>query len=139
VNWINRHPEYRGEVAIRRLASKQARGEVFPWNLSKPKGLDGMPNLPKVVFEHTRNTLDAIKLLRVPVMILPAEKEELFPNSKNSELVYEMLKTQVPTEIDCELFSHSIPFVRAGMRQKKCADFFLFFFSAQNRLAGLPL
>jgi dienelactone hydrolase len=45
INWINRHPEYRGEVAIRQLASKQARGEVFPWNLSKPKGLDGMVRL----------------------------------------------------------------------------------------------
>jgi len=100
VNWVNRHPEYKGVVAIQQLASKHARGEVFPWNLSKPKGLDGMPNLPKVVFEHTRNTLDAVKLIKVPVMILPAEKEELFPNAKNSGLVYELLKAQVPTEMD---------------------------------------
>jgi dipeptidyl aminopeptidase/acylaminoacyl peptidase len=53
-----------------------------------------------VVFEHTRNTIDAVKNIRVPVLILPAEKEELFPNNKNSELVYDMLKSQVPTDID---------------------------------------
>lgn len=99
-NWINRHPQFRGEKGIRDLASKHARGELYPWDLQKPKGLDGMPNLPKTVFEHTRNTIDAVKDIRVPVMILAAEKEELFHNSKNSELVYNMLKDKVPTELD---------------------------------------
>lgn len=99
-NWVNRHPEFRGETAIHALASKHARGELFPWQLSKPKGLDGMPNLPKTVFEHTRNTVEAVKEIRVPVMILAAEKEELFHNSKNSELVYNMLKEKVPVELD---------------------------------------
>ena len=99
-NWVNRHPQYRGETAIRELASKHARGEVNVWDVSKPEGLDGMPNLPKTVFEHTRNTVDAVKDIRVPVMILAAEKEELFHNSKNSELVYNMIKDKVPAELD---------------------------------------
>jgi dienelactone hydrolase len=100
INWINRHPERRGEQSIRKLASEHARGEVMPWNLSKPAGLDGMPNLPKVVFEHTRNTVDSVRNIRVPVMLLAAEKEELFPNEKNSSLVYDMIKDRVPATLE---------------------------------------
>jgi dipeptidyl aminopeptidase/acylaminoacyl peptidase len=99
-NWVNRHPEYRGELAIRQLAAKHARGEVYPWHLTKPKGLDGMPNLPKTVFDHTRAVLDGTRDIKVPVMLLAAEKEETFHNSKNSELVYHMLRERVPTELD---------------------------------------
>jgi len=91
-NWINRHPQYRGEKAIRELAAKQSRGEIFPWQLSKPKGLDGMPNLPKTVCELTKTNLDGASEVRVPVMLLAAKKEETFHNSKNSDLVYNMLK-----------------------------------------------
>jgi dipeptidyl aminopeptidase/acylaminoacyl peptidase len=99
-NWINRHPQYRGEQAIRDLAAKHARGEVYPWHLSKPKGLDGMPNLPKTVFDHTRTVLDATKDIRSPVMLLAAQNEETFHNSKNSDLIHNMLKDKVPTDFD---------------------------------------
>lgn len=99
-NWVNRHPQYRGVAAIHDLAAKHARGQVNVWDISKPHGLDGMPNLPKTVFEHTRNTLQAAREIQVPVMILAAENEELFMNSKNSELVYNMMKDRVPAELD---------------------------------------
>ena len=98
-NWINRHPEYRGEQQIRKLATLQAQGKVFPWNLKMPKGLDGAPNLPKVVFEHTRNTIGAVSKIRVPTLILAAENEELFKNERNSLLVYEILRTNAPSDI----------------------------------------
>ena len=99
-NWINRHPQYRGAVAIRDLAAKHAKGEVMPWNVARPEGLDGMPNLPKVVFSHTPLVMEAVSRLHVPVMILAAEKEETFHNSKNSELVFDMIKERVPAELD---------------------------------------
>ncbi|KAH9247251.1 hypothetical protein BASA81_015194 [Batrachochytrium salamandrivorans] len=99
-NWVNRHPQYRGAKAIRELSSLHARGSVFPWDISKPAGLDGMPNLPKTVFEHTKNTIESVRNILVPTMILAAQDEELFLNSKNSELVYDLIKTKVPAELD---------------------------------------
>ncbi len=105
-NWVNRHPQYRGEHQIRQLATSHAKGEVHPWTISRPIGLDGMPNLPKTVFEHTKNTISSLKNIRVPVLLLAAEKEELFHNSKNSDLVYEKLKGQVPVEIQYLPGSH---------------------------------
>ena len=88
-NWINRHPQYKGRQAIAGLRSAQARGEAFPWTLTNPKGLDGAPNLPKVVFEH--RPVAYVDNIRVPTLILAAENEELFKNEKNSELVYDKL------------------------------------------------
>eukprot|EP00516_Mucochytrium_quahogii_P003235 CAMPEP_0203749824 /NCGR_PEP_ID=MMETSP0098-20131031/4228_1 /ASSEMBLY_ACC=CAM_ASM_000208 /TAXON_ID=96639 /ORGANISM=" , Strain NY0313808BC1" /LENGTH=332 /DNA_ID=CAMNT_0050638935 /DNA_START=179 /DNA_END=1177 /DNA_ORIENTATION=+ len=98
-NWVNRHPQYRGVAAIQNLAIDQAQGKVFPWTIQNPVGLDGSPNLPKVVFEHTTNTLASIDKIRAPTLILAAEKEELFKNEHNSEYVYEKLKGKVPVEI----------------------------------------
>ena len=91
-NWINRHPQHRGAKAIAALRSAQARGTAFPWTLVNPQGLDGAPNLPKVVFEHT--PLAHVDKIAVPTLILAAEKEELFKNEQNSELVYEKMRLQ---------------------------------------------
>ena len=99
-NWVNRHPEYRGVKAIQELATEQAQGKIFPWTIGMPIGLDGSPALPKVVFEHTANTIASVEKIRVPTMILAAEKEELFKNENNSELVYQKLKGKVPVELD---------------------------------------
>ena len=99
-NWVNRHPDYRGVPAIQQLATEQARGNIFPWTVKMPIGLDGSPNLPKVVFEHTNNTIAAVGKITAPTLILAAEQEELFKNENNSELVHQMLKGKVPTEID---------------------------------------
>jgi len=99
-NWVNRHPDYRGVTAIQNLATTTARGEIFPWTIRMPVGLDGSPALPKVVFEHTSKTIAALEKIDAPVLILAAEKEELFLNSANSELVHEKLKGRVPTQIE---------------------------------------
>jgi len=99
-NWINRHPQYRGAPAIHRLAAEQAQGITFPWTLQMPAGLDGAPNLPKVVFEHTDKTISSLDRIQAPTLILAAEKEELFRNEQNSELVYERLKGRVPAQLD---------------------------------------
>ena len=99
VNWVNRHPEYKGVKAIRELATDFAHGRSAPWTIARPIGLDGMPHLPKVVFEQTRNTIDSLDSISCPTMILAAEKEELFPNDKNSGLVYERLKWRVPADL----------------------------------------
>lgn len=98
-NWVNRHPEYRGVQEIRNLATKHAQGKVDPWTVARPVGLDGMPHLPITVLEHTNNTINSIDRIHVPTLILAAEKEELFHNYKNSDLVYEKLKGKVPTEL----------------------------------------
>jgi len=87
-------------VAIRNLATEQARGNIFPWTIKNPIGLDGSPNLPKVVFEHTNNTIASIDKIECPTLILAAENEELFKNENNSELVHKKLQGRVPTEID---------------------------------------
>ncbi len=98
-NWINRHPQYRGEQSIRQLATAQAQGRVFPWTIQHPKGLDGAPNLPKVVFEHTAHTISSASKIRVPTLILAASEEELFKNERNSELVYQIVRQNVPSDI----------------------------------------
>lgn len=99
-NWVNRHPDFRGVQAIRALATAQAQGKIQPWTVRKPKGLDGSPNLPKVVFEQTNSTIGGLPKIRAATLILAAENEELFHNKNNSEFVYERLKGQVPVELD---------------------------------------
>mmetsp|Transcript_10638 Transcript_10638/g.12811 ORF Transcript_10638/g.12811 Transcript_10638/m.12811 type:complete len:349 (-) Transcript_10638:131-1177(-) len=98
-NWVNRHPDYKGVTAIQKLAIEQAQGSVFPWTIRRPIGLDGSPNLPKVVFEHTSNTIASVDKIECPTLILAAEEEELFKNEDNSFLVHDMLKTRVPTQL----------------------------------------
>jgi dipeptidyl aminopeptidase/acylaminoacyl peptidase len=98
-NWINRHPQYRGQKEINDLAVAQSHGSVFPWTIDPPYGLDGAPNLPKIVNEH--RPVDAARTINVPTLILAAQDEELFPNAENSEKVYHILKQRgVVTAID---------------------------------------
>jgi hypothetical protein len=99
-NWVNRHPQYRGVPAIQQLATEQALGKTFPWTIMMPKGLDGSPNLPKVVFEHTDKTIASLDKIDAPTLIIAARNEELFKNEHNSELVYERLKGRVPVSIE---------------------------------------
>ena len=98
-NWINRHPTYRGEAAIRQLAVEQAQGKTQPWTIKMPVGLDGAPNLPKVVFEHTDRTVASVDKITAATLILAAEKEELFKNEDNSTLIYNKLKGRVPAKL----------------------------------------
>ena len=89
-NWVSRHPTYRGETQIEQLAVQQARGNVFPWTIEMPYGLNGAPALPKIVFEH--KPLHGAASLTAPTMLLAAKEEDLFPNEKNSDAVYNILK-----------------------------------------------
>jgi len=98
-NWVDRHPQFKGVQAIQQLAIDQAYGRVSPWTIQMPQGLDGAPNLPKVVFEHTNNTIASLDKIQAATLILAAENEELFKNENNSEFVYHRLKGRVPAEL----------------------------------------
>eukprot|EP00658_Telonema_sp_P-2_P022129 TRINITY_DN18836_c0_g1_i4.p2 TRINITY_DN18836_c0_g1~~TRINITY_DN18836_c0_g1_i4.p2 ORF type:complete len:246 (-),score=45.18 TRINITY_DN18836_c0_g1_i4:280-1017(-) len=88
-NWVSRHPDYRGEDEIQRLAGQQAKGEVFPWTMAAPYGLSAAPNLPKIVFEH--RPVEAAARISVPTLLLPASNEDLYPNDSNSEKVFQIM------------------------------------------------
>ena len=86
------------------LATKQARGETEPVPLETGKPTGAMARYAQVRYNIAKgigmNPITAAENIRVPMLIVIAEKEELLNNKQNGERVYETLKARnVPTSL----------------------------------------
>jgi dipeptidyl aminopeptidase/acylaminoacyl peptidase len=84
------------------LATRQARGETEPVPLETGKPSGAMARYGQMRYNIARgigmNPLTAAEKIRVPMLIVVAEKEELLDNKQNGEKVHETLKARnVPT------------------------------------------
>jgi dienelactone hydrolase len=84
-------------------ASKQAinraRGEIdpVPQGVDQVPGLKGTPYLSRMVINHP---IDFADRLKIPVLIIDAEYENLFNIKENGRLLYELIKDKVPARYD---------------------------------------
>ena len=86
------------------LATKQARGETEPVPLETGKPTGAMARYAQMRYNIAKgigmNPITAAENIRVPMLIVIAEKEELLNNKQNGERVYETLKARkVPTSL----------------------------------------
>src|SRR5262249_5164571 len=76
-----------------RRAVQIARGEAdpVPQGVDQIKGLRGTPHLAKMADYNAVQVADRVK---VPLLLIDAEKEELFDRTKNGQRAYELLKAK---------------------------------------------
>jgi dipeptidyl aminopeptidase/acylaminoacyl peptidase len=76
-----------------RRAVQIARGELdpIPQGADQVKGLRGTPHLAKMA---NYNAVLAADRVKVPVLLIDAEKEELFDRTKNGQRAYEIIKAK---------------------------------------------
>lgn len=82
--------------------TKRARGELppVPQGEDVAEGLRGTPYMSKFI---KYRPVDFAEQLSVPILIIDAEKEELFDIKKHGGLVYEKVKDRVPAKYHIEL------------------------------------
>lgn len=88
-----------------KMAIKRARGEIEP----VPQGVNKIPNLNGTPFlDRIANYLPVkfAKNLRIPVLIIVAEGEELMKNSEHGQKVYNIVKRRVPAKYEVFEGSH---------------------------------
>lgn len=88
-----------GMEAVRKDASQRARGEIdpVPQGVYQIPGLEGTPYIARQAsyapVEHAYN-------IKVPILIIDAEKEELMRPAENGGLVYQRVKDNVPARYE---------------------------------------
>ena len=82
-----------------KMATQRARGEIdpVPQNVNKVPGLNGTPYLSRIANYHP---VEFSGTLRIPILIVVAEKEELMDNRLHGERVYKLLKNNVPSKYE---------------------------------------
>ncbi len=75
----------------RRIATAQARGDQppIPQGENDTPGLNGAPHRSKMAYWAP---VDSAEMIRVPVLLIDAEHEELMDRHRHSELVYKRMK-----------------------------------------------
>jgi dienelactone hydrolase len=83
-------------------AIQRARGEIdpVPQGVNKIGNLRGTPYLSRIANYHP---VEFAGQLKIPILIIVAEKEELMDNSQHGERVYNLVKDSVPSRY--EVFS----------------------------------
>ncbi len=97
-NWVNQIYQ------PRKLATQQARGEIDP----VPQGfklfsLSGTPHLSRIA---KYRPVEFAGRLKIPILIIVAEKDELIVNRENGERVYDMVKGNVPAKYEVFAGTH---------------------------------
>jgi len=85
-----------------KLATQRARGEIYPvpQGVNKIGRLIGTPFLSRIAKYHP---VEFANHLKIPILIIVAEKEELMDNKLHGERVYNFVKGNVPAKY--EVFS----------------------------------
>jgi len=80
-----------------RMATQRARGEIdpVPQGVNKVSGLNGTPYLSRIANYHP---VEFSRNLKVPILIIVAQKEELMDNKLHGERVYNLVKNNVPAK-----------------------------------------
>jgi uncharacterized protein len=83
----------------RKQATKRARGESdpVPQGVNAVPGLNGTPYLSRIAQYHPAAFAG---MLRIPVLIIAAEKETLMDNREHGEKVYNIVKNNVPAKYE---------------------------------------
>jgi dienelactone hydrolase len=91
--WVNRF------FQPRTMASQQARGEIAPVPLggNKVGNLRGTPHLTRIA---KYRPVQSAERLKVPILIVVAEKDELMDNREHGKKVYDMVKDRVPARYE---------------------------------------
>lgn len=98
-SWVNLYYQ------PRKQAIQRARGEIdpVPQGVNKIPGLNGTPYLSRIAEYHP---VAAAALLKIPVLIIVAEKETLMDNREHGEKVYNTVKNNVPAKYETVPGSH---------------------------------
>jgi hypothetical protein len=85
-----------------KLATQRARGKIdpVPQGVNKIGRLKGTPFLSRIANYHP---VDYAEHLKIPILIIVAEREELMDNRMHGERVYNLVKDNVPARY--EIFS----------------------------------
>ena len=80
-----------------KLATQRARGEIdpVPQDINKIGRLNGTPYLSRIAKYHP---VEFANHLKIPILIIVAEKEELMDNKLHGERVYNIVKGNVPAQ-----------------------------------------
>ncbi len=91
--WVNRFFNPRKQAILR------ARGEIdpVPQGVDAIPGLNGTPYLSRIAQYHP---VEAASMLKIPVLIIVAEKEELMDNREHGEKVYNLVRNRVPAKYE---------------------------------------
>ena len=83
----------------RKMATERARGEIdpVPQGVDVIPGLTGTPHLSRIAEYHP---VDAAAMMKIPVLIIVAEKEKLMDNREHGEKVYNIVKHHVPAKYE---------------------------------------
>ena len=94
--WVNQYYQ------PSKLATQRARAEIdpVPQNINKIGRLNGTPFLSRIAKYHP---VEFANHLKIPILIIVAEKEELMDNKLHGERVYNIVKGIVPVKY--EVFS----------------------------------
>ena len=92
-NWVNQY------FKPRKQAIQRARGEIdpVPQGENKVPGLNGTPYLSRIAEYHP---VAFAGLLKIPVLIIVAEKETLMDNREHGQKVYDIVKNNVPAKFE---------------------------------------
>ncbi len=84
-------------AAAQERATGKARGDLepIPQKADAVPGLAGTPDLAKMVHYSPRSTADRI---RVPTLVIDAEREELMDRMQHGHAVYEIIRKNAPAE-----------------------------------------
>jgi dienelactone hydrolase len=82
-----------------KVATQEARGEIepVPQGVNKVPGLNGTPHLCRIA---KYRPVEFSRTLKVPILIIVAQKEELMDNRLHGERVYNLVKDNVPAKYE---------------------------------------
>ena len=98
-SWVNRFYQ------PSKLATQRARGEIdpVPQGVNKIGRLNGTPYLSRIANYHPA---ELAVYLKIPILIIVAEKEELMDNRLHGERVYNLVKGNVPARYEVFAGTH---------------------------------
>lgn len=91
--WVNQFFNPRKQAILR------ARGAIdpVPQGVDAIPGLNGTPYLSRIAQYHP---VEAASILKIPVLIIAAEKDELMDNREHGEKVYNVVRNRVPAKYE---------------------------------------
>lgn len=113
-SWVNQFYQ------PRKLAIQQARGEIdpVPQGVDKIGNLKGTPYLSRIAKYHP---VEFASQLKVPILIIVAEKEELMDNNLHGKKVYDIVKNNVPSKYEVFPGKHFEIYDKGRMESMKMA------------------
>jgi dienelactone hydrolase len=103
-----------------KLATQRARGEIdpVPQGINKIGRLKGTPFLSRIAKYHP---VEFANHLKIPVLIIVAEREELMDNRLHGERVYNLVKGNVPAKYEVFSGTHFEIYGKGRMQSIKMA------------------